>query len=73
MKALLCAVLVFVVLLGPTVSSQDVGEGIREFGKAVFSEVERRVIRDYYQSKHGSIDSEDHDDGNDDRESGSSG
>ena len=41
------------------------GDAVANFGKAVYSEVERRVIRDYYNEKYGSIDSHgDHRNGN---------
>ena len=61
MKTLLGSLLVFCTFNGATASADVVSEGIKEFGKAVFSEVERQVIRDYYQSKYGSIDGDDHD------------
>lgn len=38
------------------VPSVAFGGAVAEFGKAVYSEVERRVIRDYYNEKYGSID-----------------
>ncbi len=60
MKTVLCSLLVFCTLIGATASADRVSEGIKEFGKAVFSEVERQIIRDYYQSKYGSIDGDDH-------------
>ena len=61
MKTLLCSLAALCTLTGATASADAVSEGIKEFGKAVFSEAERQVIRDYYQSKYGSIDGDDHD------------
>ena len=61
MKTLLCSLAVLCTLTVATASADAVSEGIKEFGKAVFSEAERQVIRDYYQSKYGSIDGDDHD------------
>ena len=60
MKTLLCSLAALCTLTGATASADAVSEGIKEFGKAVFSEAERQVIRDYYQSKYGSIDGDDH-------------
>ena len=61
MKTLLGSLLVSCILMGTAASADGVSESLKEFGKAVFSEVERQVIRDYYQSKYGSIDGDDHD------------
>jgi len=36
------------------------GGSVEEFGRAVFSEVERRLIRDYYHERYGSVDRDRH-------------
>jgi hypothetical protein len=49
------------VILSSLIAPAAIGGAVEEFGRAVFSEVERRLIRDYYNQKYGSIDGEQRD------------
>ena len=54
--------LTLTIILALTLITQTALAGaVAEFGKAVFSEVERQLIRDYYREKYGAIDRDRHD------------
>jgi hypothetical protein len=61
MKALTATLLITCSIITSTVCAETGAEGLKDFGNAVFSEVERKLILDYYQGRYGSIDRKDHD------------
>ena len=61
MRTLKTALLITAFLLTSAVCAETAVDGLKNFGKAVFSEVERKLILDYYQSKYGADGHKEHD------------
>ena len=62
MRALTTALIVTFSVMTSTVCAETAADGFKNFGEAVFSEVERKLILDYYQSKYGLVDHKQHED-----------
>jgi Ni/Co efflux regulator RcnB len=57
-------------LFVPCADAGELGDTAKKIGKAVFSDVERRVIREYYEAKYGDMDDDGYNDEDDDADDG---